>query len=140
MVQQEVAQRITASPVTRPYGSLSVDCQHHADVQMGFKISPACFVPRPKVSSAMISLRPKANLQDPHFESVFESLTKAAFAYRRKTLENSLRRHPLLAEITQNLLDQAGIDGSRRAEDLTVKEYENMANILHTDLLAIHRC
>jgi 16S rRNA (adenine1518-N6/adenine1519-N6)-dimethyltransferase len=135
MVQLEVAQRITASPVTRQYGSLSVDCQHHADVQLGFKISPACFVPRPKVSSAMISLRPKAHLQDSAFESVFESLTKAAFAYRRKTLENSLRRHPMLAEISQNLLDRAGIDGSRRAEDLTVREYEDMANILHAALL-----
>jgi 16S rRNA (adenine1518-N6/adenine1519-N6)-dimethyltransferase len=132
MVQLEVAQRITASPLTRQYGSLSVDCQHHADVQLGFKISSACLVPRPKVSSAMISLRPKAYLQDPVFESVFESLTKAAFAYRRKTLDNSLRRHPILATISQNLLDRAGIDGSRRAEALTVQEYENLANILYT--------
>jgi 16S rRNA (adenine1518-N6/adenine1519-N6)-dimethyltransferase len=132
MVQLEVAQRITGSPGTRQYGYLSVDCQHHADVQMGFKISPACFVPRPKVSSAMISLRPKTNLQDSAFESVFESLAKAAFAYRRKTLENSLRRHSMLGAISQNLLDRAGIDGSRRAEDLTVREYENLATILHT--------
>jgi 16S rRNA (adenine1518-N6/adenine1519-N6)-dimethyltransferase len=131
MVQLEVAQRITAAPGSRQYGSLSVDCQHHAVVQMGSKISPACFVPRPKVSSAMISLRPKANLQDPVFESLFESLTKAAFAYRRKTLENSLRRHPMLAKISKDLLDRAGIDGSRRAEALAVREYENLANILY---------
>jgi 16S rRNA (adenine1518-N6/adenine1519-N6)-dimethyltransferase len=130
MVQLEVAQRITASTGSREYGCLSVDCQHHCDVLMGFKISPACFVPRPKVSSAMISFRPKNNLPDPIFESAFESLTKAAFAYRRKTLENSLRRHTTLESISQNLLNQAGIDGSRRAEDLSVLEYENLTNIL----------
>jgi 16S rRNA (adenine1518-N6/adenine1519-N6)-dimethyltransferase len=132
MVQLEVAARITAHPSTRQYGYLSVDCQHFADVRMGFKVSPACFVPRPKVSSAMISLRPKSLPQDPAFESCFEMLIKAAFAYRRKTLENSLHRNPQLGPIAQSLLSLADIDGSRRAEELSVQEYEKLAGILHT--------
>jgi 16S rRNA (adenine1518-N6/adenine1519-N6)-dimethyltransferase len=130
MVQLEVAQRITAVPGSRQYGYLSVDCQHHADVQMGFKISPACFVPRPKVHSAVVSLRPKANLRDSDFETAFETLTKAAFTHRRKTLQNSLRRHARLGNVSQNLLNRAGIDGSRRAEDIAVREYETLAALL----------
>ncbi|MBP1624658.1 MAG: ribosomal small subunit methyltransferase, partial [Acidobacteria bacterium] len=130
MVQLEVAQRITACPGTRQYGYLSVDCQHYADVQMGFKVSPACFVPRPKVASAMISVRPKHGQRDPAFESQFETLAKAAFAYRRKTLENSLRRDPALGTIVRDLLGQSGIHGSRRAEELAVQEFEHMTRIL----------
>jgi 16S rRNA (adenine1518-N6/adenine1519-N6)-dimethyltransferase len=130
MVQLEAAQRIAASPDSRQYGYLSVFCQHHCHVQMGFGVSPACFSPRPKVSSAMIALHPKTNPQDPDFESAFESLVKAAFAYRRKTLENSLRRDAALGAVSQDLLRRAGIEGIRRAEDIAVEEYENLANIL----------
>jgi 16S rRNA (adenine1518-N6/adenine1519-N6)-dimethyltransferase len=131
MVQLEVAQRITAAPGSRQYGFLSVDCQHYADVQMGFKVSPACFVPRPRVTSAMISLLPKRVKRDPGFESDFESIAKAAFSYRRKTLANALARNPRFREISLHLLLCAGIDGSRRAEDLSVQEYEGLASIYH---------
>jgi len=129
MVQLEVAQRITASPGSKQYGLLSVECQHRADVRWGFKVSPACFVPRPRVSSATLSFCPKPHSRDPALEPDFEALCKAAFAYRRKTLENSLRRHPVLGKITRALLNSAGIDGSRRAEELSVQEYENLAEI-----------
>ena len=126
MVQLEVAQRITAMPGTREYGYFSVECQHHSDVRLGFKVSPACFVPRPKVCSAMVSLRPKPSPLDPAIEQDFEIITKAAFSYRRKTIENSLSRHPILGKISRCLLQNAGIIGSRRAEELTVEEYEHL--------------
>jgi 16S rRNA (adenine1518-N6/adenine1519-N6)-dimethyltransferase len=129
MVQLEVAERITARPGSREYGFLSVDCQHRSDVRMGFKVSPSCFVPRPKVCSAMLSFRPKAVSQDPAIEFHFAALSKAAFSYRRKTLENSLRRHPVYGNISGALLDRAGIDRSRRAEELSVQEYEYLAAI-----------
>ncbi len=131
MVQLEVAQRITAGPGSRQYGFLSVNCQHRANVQIGFTISPACFVPRPKVNSAMLSLRPKLDLQNPAFDSDFEALGKAAFSYRRKTLENSLNKHPVFGAISHALLSRAGIDGARRAEELSVQEYEYLALIFH---------
>jgi 16S rRNA (adenine1518-N6/adenine1519-N6)-dimethyltransferase len=131
MVQLEVAQRILAKPGCREYGFLSVDCQHHADVRMGFKVSPACFVPRPKVGSATISFRPKLSSLDPALEHDFESIAKAAFGYRRKTLANSLVRHPLIGKISNGLLKGAGIDGSRRAEALSVQEYERLAQVFH---------
>jgi 16S rRNA (adenine1518-N6/adenine1519-N6)-dimethyltransferase len=131
MVQQEVAQRITAAPGSRQYGYLSVYCQHRSEVHMGMIISPACFVPRPRVYSRMVSFHPKSGPLDPCFESSFETLAKAAFAYRRKTLGNSLRRHPEIGPFYRALLDRAGIDGSRRAEQLSVQEYEDLTHVFH---------
>ena len=131
MVQLEVAQRILAKPGTRQYGFLSVNCQHHAHVQMGFRVSPACFVPRPQVSSATVSFRPGRSPLDPILERDFEALAKAAFSYRRKTLANSLSRHPSFGRISNALLKCARIDGSRRAEDLSVQEYEKLAQVFH---------
>lgn len=133
MIQLEVAQRITASSGSRQYGFLSVNCQHHADVEMGFKVSPACFVPRPTVTSAMVALRPKEPKPDPALEPDFEGIAKAAFSYRRKTLANALAKHPVFGAVAQILLARAGIDGSRRAEDLSVQEYELLALIYHTE-------
>jgi 16S rRNA (adenine1518-N6/adenine1519-N6)-dimethyltransferase len=127
MVQLEVAERITAMPGTRDYGYFSVDCRHHADVRFAFKVSPACFVPRPKVGSAMVTFRPKPSPLAPELESDFEAICKAAFSYRRKTLENSLSRHPVFGKTAALLLKNAGIDGSRRAEQLSVAEYEDLA-------------
>ena len=132
MVQLEVAQRITARPGTKDYGYFSLICQHHSDVRLGFKVSPACFVPRPKVSSAMVSFRLKPKKWDSALESDFEAMGKAAFSYRRKTLENSLSRHPVLAKRSSLLLTRAGINGARRAEELSVLEYEHLAQTYHT--------
>ncbi len=137
MVQLEVAQRIAARPGSKKYGFLSVDCQHRADVRIGFRVSATCFVPRPHVSSAILSLHPKPSKKSAEFESVFEALAKAAFSHRRKTLENSLRRHPLFGEISHELLNRAGIDGSRRAEELSVQEYEHLAETFHRDFPAL---
>jgi 16S rRNA (adenine1518-N6/adenine1519-N6)-dimethyltransferase len=131
MVQLEVAQRITALPGTRQYGYFSVECQHHCNVRFGFKVSPACFVPRPKVSSATISFRPKLSPLHPSLEPDFEAIAKAAFGYRRKMLENSLSRHPIIGKIAPLLLKQAGISGSRRAEQLSVREYEHLTQAFH---------
>jgi 16S rRNA (adenine1518-N6/adenine1519-N6)-dimethyltransferase len=132
MVQLEVAKRITAVPGTREYGYFSVECQHHADVRFGFKVSPACFVPRPKVVSAMIAFQPKPSALDSAIEPDFEIITKAAFSHRRKTIENSISRHPLLGSLSRRLLRLAGIDGSKRAEQLSVQDYEHLTRTYHT--------
>jgi 16S rRNA (adenine1518-N6/adenine1519-N6)-dimethyltransferase len=129
MVQLEVAQRVAAHPATRQYGFLSVICQHLSEVRMGFKVSPACFVPRPQVTSATISIRPKGIPPGSQYEADFESLCKAAFAYRRKILSNSLSKHPVFGKISNELLARADIDGSRRAEELSVDEFEHLARV-----------
>jgi 16S rRNA (adenine1518-N6/adenine1519-N6)-dimethyltransferase len=129
LVQFEVAERIAAAPGSPAYGFLSVYCQHLSDVRMGFKVSPACFVPRPKVTSAMITLFPHSGVQqpDPHLERSFVEVAKAAFSHRRKTLANSLRRHGVIGRASDAILSVTGIDGKRRAEDLSVQEYELLA-------------
>jgi 16S rRNA (adenine1518-N6/adenine1519-N6)-dimethyltransferase len=136
MLQLEVAQRIVAAPGSRQFGYLSVNCQHHCDVAIGFKVSPACFTPRPQVSSAMLSLHPKHfPRMDATLERHFENLVKAAFSYRRKTLINSLSKHPVYGKLSEELLAKAEINGSRRAEDLSVQEYERLARIYTNQFL-----
>ena len=127
MLQLETAERINAAPGSKDYGFFSVFCQHFCETGLDLKVSPACFVPRPKVYSAMITLRPRKSSRTPDSDSFFLKLTKAAFAYRRKKLANSLRRNPELGPLTGAILHHAGIDGTRRAEDLSVEEYEHLA-------------
>ncbi len=127
MVQLEVAHRIVSPPGSRAYGYLSVDCQHRADVRMLLKVPPACFAPRPAVTSAVVQLRPRKRGLDPEADVIFDALVKAAFAHRRKTLENSFRLNPIFEAAAAQFLEQAQIEGKRRAEDLTVSEYECLA-------------
>ena len=130
MLQLEVAERILARPGTREYGSLSVLCQYYAEAHMGFKVPPECFAPRPKVMSAVISLCPKPRDKNAQRDEDFEELVKASFAYRRKTLANSLSRSARFGGITAELLEKADIGGARRAESLSVQEYEHLSNVL----------
>ncbi len=129
MLQLETAERINASPGSKDYGYFSVFCQHLCETRLGLKVSPACFVPRPKVHSAMITLRPRNRSRMPDSESCFLRITRAAFAYRRKKLANSLRQDPELGPPAEAILNLAGIDGTRRAEDLSVGEYEHLAEV-----------
>jgi 16S rRNA (adenine1518-N6/adenine1519-N6)-dimethyltransferase len=127
MLQLEVARRVTAQPGNRDYGLLSVHCQHHAEVRLDFTVSPACFVPRPRVTSAVVTFHPLSRAWDASQETRFTEILRAAFAYRRKTVANSLARHPFTAQVADQLLRRAAIDGARRAEDLSVAEYERLA-------------
>jgi 16S rRNA (adenine1518-N6/adenine1519-N6)-dimethyltransferase len=131
MLQLETAERISAAPGSRDYGFFSVYCQHYCDIRMGFRVSPACFVPRPRVHSAMLIMQPRNLLFDSSLEDDFLAVAKAAFAYRRKTLVNSLQRDGRLGPLAQELLLRAGVDGSRRAEDLSIPEYEGLSQIYH---------
>jgi 16S rRNA (adenine1518-N6/adenine1519-N6)-dimethyltransferase len=127
MVQLEVGQRIVARPGSRQYGYLSVLCQHLAETQIHFRVSPGCFVPRPKVCSVLVSLRPKHEYSSLTPLDSFLETVKAAFAHRRKTLSNSLREHSEIGAVAEDGLVAAGISRSRRAEDLTLEEYEALA-------------
>lgn len=133
MVQLEVAARIIAPPGSRQYGYLSVVCQRLAAVKMHFKVSSSCFVPQPKVTSAVISLCPYEILRDEKFQRHFEELAKAGFSHRRKTLANSLRRYQKIGPQADQLLADAAIDPSRRAEDLSISDYEKLTSVwLHS--------
>lgn len=133
MVQLEVAQRIIAPPGSRTYGYLSIDCQHRADVRLCFKVPPACFVPRPRVTSAVVTFRPRGIDARSPLDLRFDDLVKAAFAHRRKTVANSLRRHPEYGPLAAQMLLGAGIEERRRAEEITIAEYQRLT-LIHSRL------
>jgi 16S rRNA (adenine1518-N6/adenine1519-N6)-dimethyltransferase len=124
MFQQEVADRICAEPDTSAYGRLSVLTQWTCEARIVLRLPPAAFTPPPKVSSAVVSLSPHAIQPDPALFSRMEALTAAAFGQRRKMLRGALR--PLGGE---TLLAQAGIAPERRAETLSVAEFDRLVRL-----------
>ena len=126
MVQLEVAERIVAKPKTKQYGLLSVLLNYFADVKLEFKISPNVFFPKPKVRSAIISIRFREPEMKSGNEEVFIAVVKAAFATRRKTLKNSLS-NSIFKNCIKNI---SQFDLSRRAEELSVAEFVELANLI----------
>jgi 16S rRNA (adenine1518-N6/adenine1519-N6)-dimethyltransferase len=127
MFQQEVAERICATPATPSYGRLSVLVQWVCRADLLFRLPPAAFVPMPKVFSAVVGLVPHAAQPEPELFAAMERLTAAAFGRRRKMLRGALRG--LAGEA---LLDAADIEPERRAETLSVGEFDRLARLLAT--------
>ena len=134
MLQKEVVERLAAGPGKKNYGVPSVILQMFASVEKMFDVPASCFYPRPKVESAVIRgtflEKPLMELSNAVF---FTQLVKASFAQRRKMLINNLKNFRLLSEIDEKrikeILDNAGIDGRRRGETLTVEEFGNLSNL-----------
>jgi len=131
MLQSEVARRVAAPPGSKDYGWLSVLFALLTDVDIPLLFPPACFVPPPRVSSALLRARflssPRAPVRD---LEAFEVLLQRAFAHRRKTLENNLKdSYPNLKQSLRLLK----IAGSRRAETLSVVEFARLAAALVLD-------
>ncbi|WP_298609505.1 16S rRNA (adenine(1518)-N(6)/adenine(1519)-N(6))-dimethyltransferase RsmA [uncultured Thiothrix sp.] len=126
MLQKEVVDRITAAPDSNDYGRLSVMIQYFCETSYLMKVGPGAFNPPPKVDSAVVYLKPWINLPYPakHLPS-FSHLVAQAFAQRRKTLRNTLK-----GLITAEQMESLGIDPTRRAETLAVKDFVNLANLL----------
>jgi 16S rRNA (adenine1518-N6/adenine1519-N6)-dimethyltransferase len=128
MMQREVAARLVARPGTKDYGILTVECGLLADLEVLFSVQPGAFVPPPGVVSSMVRVRmlpaPRFSVPD---EAEFRRLVRATFGKRRKTLRNTLKLY-LDAEPPER---PAGIDLSRRPEDLTLEEFVGLSNALH---------
>ena len=90
MIQREVAKRICAAPGTADYGAFSVYCQYHTSPEYLFEVPPDCFIPAPKVTSAVVRMEPRPAPPEVDDPAHFFRVVKAAFALRRKTLLNSL--------------------------------------------------
>ena len=130
MMQKEVADRIRSGPGTKAYGAISVAVQYYCEVEKVASVPKEVFVPRPKVDSTVLNLKPlKEKSINPINEKDFFACVKASFAQRRKTLANSLASAGGMdKEITKNILENAGIDPGRRAETLTIEEFGRLAN------------
>ena len=133
MVQKEVAQRIAAKPGTADYSAFTVFCQYYAQPQLLFDVPAHCFLPQPKVTSAVVTLKVRENrpwqIDD---EKIFFRLIRASFAMRRKKLSNGIASgFPELgkAGAEQVILD-AGFDSNVRGETLGIPEFAAIANAI----------
>ncbi|OLS34154.1 16S rRNA (adenine(1518)-N(6)/adenine(1519)-N(6))-dimethyltransferase RsmA [Bacillus sp. MRMR6] len=137
MLQKEVADRISASPGTKDYGSLSIAVQYYTKAETVMIVPKTVFVPQPNVDSAVIRLTrretPAVEVQDENF---FFQVTKASFAQRRKTILNNLtsqlpdgkqKKEQVLAA-----LNSAGIEPTRRGETLSLQEFGKLSDELYT--------
>ncbi len=125
MFQQEVADRICAAPGTPAFGRLSVLAQWISVCEFRLRIPPAAFVPPPKVWSAVVVLTPRPAQPSPEMFVAMERLTAAAFGQRRKMLRGSLRGLG-----GESLLTRAGIAADRRAETLSIAEFDTLARLI----------
>ncbi len=130
MVQKEVAQRIAAAPGSADYGAFTVFCQYYAEPELLFDVPPHCFMPAPKVTSAVIQLKVRKNrpweIDD---DKLFFRVVKASFAMRRKKLSNGLASgFPELGkEGAAAVIAAAGLDANVRGETLGIPEFARLA-------------
>jgi 16S rRNA (adenine1518-N6/adenine1519-N6)-dimethyltransferase len=122
MFQREVAERIIAKPATEGYGRLGVLAGWRTEARIAFDVPPQAFTPPPKVTSSVVHLVPRANPL-PADVKTLGRVTEAAFGQRRKMLRQSLKSLG-----AGRLLEATGIDGTRRAETLSVEEFVRLAN------------
>jgi 16S rRNA (adenine1518-N6/adenine1519-N6)-dimethyltransferase len=129
MVQREVADRLVARPNTREYGVLGISAQVHTTITRVLDLPPGAFSPPPKVRSSVVRLTfgpPTVRIVD---EPLFDSLLRALFSQRRKTLANALKPfEPRSKEILAGL----GLDGKRRPETLTPTDLAGLAAAIAT--------
>ena len=127
MVQKEVAERFSAKPKSREYGSISVFLNYYYNIKNLFIVPKKCFYPVPGVDSAVIALSSKDNLLDVDVDK-FNKLVKNSFQFKRKNLRNNLRPYDL--EKINSVLEKHGFSLDNRAEDLPYEVFVDIANNL----------
>ena len=133
MIQKEVAERLCAAPGTGEYGAFSVLVQWYAESRLLFDVPPHCFVPQPKVTSAVVRMdrraAPPAQVDD---EKFFFRTVRAAFAQRRKTLANALRSG--FSELDRadiaSAMEEAFLPPAVRGETLSIMQFAALSNAL----------
>lgn len=133
MIQKEVAQRLCAAPGTGEYGAFSVLVQWYAEPKLLFDVPPHCFVPQPKVTSAVVRMdrraAPPVSVDD---EKLFFRTVRAAFAQRRKTLSNALRSafSELDRAAIESAMEETGLPPAVRGETLSIAQFAALSNAL----------
>ncbi len=131
MVQKEVAQRIAAKPGTADYSAFTVFCQYYAEPELLFDVPAGCFLPQPKVTSAVITLRTRKELPwDICSKETFFRVVRASFAMRRKTLQNGLAAgFPELGKAgAGEVIAACGFAPGVRGETLDIAGFAAIAN------------
>ena len=134
MVQKEVAQRMQAGPGTKDYGALSLAVQFYAEPYIVANVPPNCFMPRPKVGSAVICLtRYKDMPVKVKNEQLMFSIIRASFNQRRKTLQNGINNSSTLhfsKEQVVDALDKMGLSPKIRGEALSLEQFARLSDLL----------
>ena len=138
MMQKEVADRISAQPNTKAYGSLSIAVQYYMTAKVAFIVPRTVFVPAPNVDSAILKMvrrdQPAVEVQD---EKFFFKVSKASFVHRRKTLWNNLTSYFGKSEETKDkltaALERADLSPSVRGEALSLEEFARLADALKSE-------
>lgn len=132
MVQKEVADRMKTGPGSKDYGALSLAVQYYAKPELVANVPPNCFMPRPRVGSAVIRLTRHAEVPvQAEDEKLMFQMIRASFNQRRKTLVNGLGNAPELhipKEMTTEVLDEMGLSASVRGEALTLEQFAELSN------------
>lgn len=132
LIQKEVAQRICAVPGTADYGAFSLLMQYYTEPQLLFTVPNTCFLPAPKVTSAVIHcpVRKKAPV-DVVSEAALWRTVRAGFALRRKTLVNSLQTgYDLPKDRLTEIVSSCGLEPTVRGERLSLADYARLTNAL----------
>ena len=126
MLQKEVVLRLCASPNTKAYGRLSVMAQYYCKMIPVIEVGPQCFVPPPKVDSAVIRLEPYRELPHPALDiKQLQHVVTQAFSMRRKTVRNSLK-----GVLSVEEMEEIGVCATHRAEQVSLKQFVDIANFI----------
>ncbi len=132
MVQKEVAERMQATPGKKEYGALSVAVQYYCTAKSDMIVPPSCFMPRPKVASAVITLKPQSNrCVPPSQEKLFFHIVRCAFGQRRKTLVNCLFHlggFGWSKETFVEILEELGWSAGTRGETLSLAAFASLTD------------
>ena len=134
MVQKEVADRMQEGPGSKEYGALSLAVQYYANPKIVVNVPPSCFMPQPKVGSAVIRLtrheQPPVEVEN---EKLMFQIIRASFNQRRKTLANGLNNFPelkLSKEAIQQCIEELGVPATIRGEALSLEQFAKLSNII----------
>ena len=137
MVQKEVADRMQTGPGSKDYGALSLAVQYYAEPYIVANVPPNCFMPRPKVGSAVIKLtryeKPPVDVKD---EALMFRLIRASFNQRRKTLVNGIRNSgdfSLSKEEIEDVFNRCDLPLNIRGEALTLEQFAMLANCIYDE-------
>ncbi len=136
MVQKEVADRMSATPGNKDYGSLSLAVSFYAEATKVLDVPPSSFIPQPGVGSAVVKLarypEPVVSVRD---EKYMFDIIRTSFNQRRKTLSNSLSSNPSLGvsrQEVQDALQKMGMDERARGEILSLEQFAELSDILQS--------
>lgn len=131
MIQKEVAQRICAAPGSKDYGAFSILCQYYARCEYLFEVPKECFLPAPKVTSAVVRLTPGPAPDCVKDKGLFFRVVRGAFSLRRKTLLNALSAAlPLSKEALSRCIADTGLPPDIRGERLSIPQFAVLTNLI----------